>query len=425
MTGLPNRTLLLDRIPAAMSRALRSQQALAVMFLDLDRLKVVNDSLGHTAGDVVLQTVARRLEMVVRPSDTVARVGGDEFVVVAEELGTLEMAMVMAERLVETVETPIKVQGQDVVVTLCAGVRVADGTSTDADDLLREADIAMYHAKQAGGRRAVAFTPAMGNLFGDRVRLEADLHRAISNHELTVQYQPLVELERGIVVGAEALVRWNHPERGLMSPAAFIPLAEETGLILEIGAWVLREACAMGYRWSKLLSERQPIISVNLSTRQLLDTGIVDAVANALAETGLPSALLSLEITETALLANSTAAVVALDALHAMGIQLALDDFGTGYSSVLHLKRFNLDHLKLDKAFVDEVDTNPRDAAIVAGLIQLAHAIGLTAIAEGVETEAQLRALRRLGCDVAQGYLMARPLASADFEQLWLSGRTF
>jgi len=425
LTGLPNRTLLLDRIPAAMSRALRSQQALAVMFLDLDRLKVVNDSLGHTAGDVVLQTVARRLEMVVRPSDTVARVGGDEFVVVAEELGTLEMAMVMAERLVETVETPIKVQGQDVVVTLCAGVRVADGKGTNADDLLREADIAMYHAKQAGGRRAVAFTPAMGNLFGDRVRLEADLHRAISNHELTVQYQPLVELERGIVVGAEALVRWNHPERGLMSPAAFIPLAEETGLILELGAWVLREACAMGYRWSKLLSDRQPIISVNLSTRQLLDKGIVDAVANALAETGLPSGLLSLEITETALLANSTAAVVALDALHAMGIQLALDDFGTGYSSVLHLKRFNLDHLKLDKAFVDEVDTNPRDAAIVAGLIQLAHAIGLTAIAEGVETEAQLRALRRLGCDVAQGYLMARPLASADFEQLWLSGRTF
>ena len=425
LTGLPNRTLLLDRIPAAISRARRSGQAMAVMFLDLDRLKVVNDSLGHSAGDLVLQTVAQRLELVVRPSDTVARVGGDEFVVLAEELGSAQMGMLMARRLVQTVENPIKVGGQDVVVTLCAGVRVADGTDLAADDLLRDADIAMYHAKQGGGRRAVAFTPEMGNLFGDRVKLEADLHRATSKDELVVQYQPLVELEGGTVVGAEALVRWNHPERGLLSPAEFIPLAEETGLILEIGAFVLRQACATCKRWSALLSDRQPLVAVNLSTRQLLDPGIVDMVAATLEDTGLPAALLSMEITETALLANSMAAVSALDALHGLGVQLALDDFGTGYSSVVHLKRFNLDHLKLDKAFVDEVDTNPRDAAIVGGLIQLAHAIGLTAVAEGVETQGQLQALRRLGCDVAQGYLMARPLPEAEFEQLWVSGRSF
>ncbi len=425
LTGLPNRVLLLDRIPAALSRAKRSNQLVAVMFLDLDRLKVANDRLGHPAGDEVLRTVAQRLQRLIRPSDTIARVGGDEFVVLAEDVASPRMAMLMGERLARAAEAPIAVAGQEVVVTASVGVRTTGEATETAEDLLRDADIAMYHAKNAGGRRAVEFTAAMGDVFSDRVRLEADLHRALARGEFVVHYQPLVDLERGQIVGAEALIRWNHPERGLVPPSEFIPLAEETGLIREIGAWVLREACAACARWAELMPEIQPLVSVNLSTRQLMDPQLVDVIADTLQTQGLAPALLCMEITETALLADSLAANSALDEIHALGVQLALDDFGTGYSSVVHLKRFNLDHLKLDKAFIDNVDSDPKDAAIVGGLIQLAHAIGLTAVAEGVETPGQLAALRRLGCDAAQGYLMSRPVSARDFEELWVSRATY
>ncbi|MHB8325030.1 MAG: EAL domain-containing protein [Candidatus Dormibacteria bacterium] len=425
LTGLPNRVLLLDRIPGALSRAKRGNQLVAVMFLDLDRLKVVNDRLGHPAGDEVLRAMAQRLQRLIRPSDTIARVGGDEFVVLAEDVASPRMAITMAERLARAVEAPIAVAGQEVVVTASVGVRITGEVTDTAEDLLRDADIAMYHAKNAGGRRAVEFTAAMGDVFGYRVRLEADMHRAISRGEFEVYYQPLVDLKRGRIVGAEALIRWNHPERGLVPPSDFIPLAEATGLIREIGAWVLREACAACVGWAELMPETQPLVSVNLSTRQLLDPQLVNVIADTLQAQGLAPALLCMEITETALLADSLAANSALDGIHALGVQLALDDFGTGYSSVVHLKRFKLDHLKLDKAFIDNVDSDPKDAAIVSGLIQLAHAVGLTAVAEGVETAGQLAALRRLGCDVAQGYLMSRPVPARDFEKVWVSGTTY
>ncbi|NNM97608.1 MAG: EAL domain-containing protein [Candidatus Dormibacteraeota bacterium] len=421
LTGLPNRVLLLDRIPAALSRAQRGDQLAALLFVDLDRLKVVNDSLGHAAGDEVLRTVAQRFQRLIRPSDTIARVGADEFAALAEDLGSPAMAMLMGERLVKAVEAPILVHGQEVVITASVGVRTTAEAALDADELLRDADIAMYHAKAAGGRRAVEFTSAMGGIFGDRVKLEADLHRALANHEFVVLYQPVVGLEEGQIVGAEALLRWDHPERGLVSPADFIPLAEETGIIVDIGAWVLGEACAACARWSRLLPESQPLVSVNLSTRQLLDPQVVEMVAAALRKEDLPSALLCMEITETALLADSLAAVSALDEIRTLGVQLALDDFGTGYSSVAHLKRFNLDHMKLDKIFIDNVDSDPKDAAIVGGLIQLAHAIGLTAVAEGVETAGQMATLKRLGCDAAQGYLMSPAVPAAEFERLWVT----
>jgi len=425
LTGLPNRVLLLDRIPAALSRSRRGNQLAALLFVDLDRLKVVNDTLGQAAGDEVLCAVAQRLQRLVRPSDTIARVGADEFAALAEDLGSPEMAMLMGERLVRAVEAPIRVQGQEIVITASVGVRTTAEAPQDAEEFIRDADIAMFHAKRAGGRRAVEFAAAMGTVFGDRVKLEADLHRALTNREFVVYYQPIVGLESGRIMGAEALVRWNHPERGLVPPADFIPLAEETGVIVDIGAWVLGEACAAAARWSRLLPESQPLISVNLSTRQLLDSELVKLVAATLDDQALSPALLCLEITETALLSDSVGAVSALDEIHALGVQLALDDFGTGYSSVTHLKRFNLDHLKLDKAFVDDVASDPKDAAIVAGLIQLAHAIGLTVVAEGIETASQMAALRQLGCDAAQGYLMSRPVPGADFEQLWVSRASY
>jgi len=321
------------------------------------------------------------------------------------------------------VEAPIVVAGQEVVVTASVGVRTTGEVTDTAEDLLRDADIAMYQAKSAGGQRALEFTAAMGDVFGYRVRLEADIHRAISRGEFEVYYQPMVDLERGRIMGAEALIRWNHPERGLVPPSDFIPLAEETGLIREIGSWVLREACAACVRWAELMPETEPLVSVNLSTRQLLDPQLVNVIADTLQTQGLAPAWLCMEVTETALLADSLAANSVLDGIHALGVQLALDDFGTGYSSVAHLKRFKLDHLKLDKAFIDNVDSDPKDAAIVSGLIQLAHAVGLTAVAEGVETAGQLAALRRLGCDVAQGYLMSRPVPARDFQKLWV-GRT-
>ncbi|HUY55088.1 MAG TPA: EAL domain-containing protein, partial [Candidatus Nanopelagicaceae bacterium] len=337
LTGLPNRVLLLDRIPAALGRARRGDQLAALLSVDLDRLKVVNDSLGHAAGDEVLRTVAQRLQRLIRPSDTIARVGADEFAALAEDLGSSEMAMLMADRLVKAVEAPILVRGQEVVITASVGVRTTATAALDADELVRDADIAMYHAKAAGGRRAVEFTSAMGGIFGDRVKLEADLHRALANHEFVVYYQPVVGLERGQILGAEALLRWDHPERGLVPPADFIPLAEETGIIVDIGAWVLGEACAACARWSRLLPESQPLVSVNLSTRQLLDPKVVEMVAAALRQEPLSPDLLCMEITETALLADSLAAVSALDEIRTLGVQLALDDFGTGYSSVAHL----------------------------------------------------------------------------------------
>ncbi len=417
LTGLPNRSLLVERIALGLSRLERERGRLAVMFLDLDRFKVVNDSLGHSVGDDVLREVASRLRAILRPSDTVARLGGDEFVVVAEDLQSEEVAMMVAERLARAVEPPMQVDSGELVVTASVGAVTTSDPRALAEDLLRDADIAMYRAKATGGRAAVRFQPSMREVFGDRVQVEADLHRALRNGEFTVHYQPIFSLQTGIVRGAEALMRWQHPIRGLVPPGDFIPLAEETGAILEIGEWVLREACRTAAGWAA--NGEAAEISVNLSTRQLQDPRIVDQVAAALTDHLLAPERLTLEITETAVLADSLAAVSALAGISRLGVRLAVDDFGTGYSSVSHLKRFQLHQLKLDRGFVNGLDRDPKDAAIVDGLIRLAHAVGLEAAAEGVERAEQLAKLRELGCDLAQGFLMARPAPAAEFQAIW------
>ncbi len=422
LTGLPNRVLLLDRVGLSLERMRRDHRPMAIMFVDIDRFKVVNDSMGHAVGDEVLRAIAMRLTNALRPTDTVARVGGDEFVILCEDLDSEAAAMAMAERLTAAVEVPVLIQAREIVVTASIGVVINEDEAQVAEVLLRDADIAMYHAKSTGGRHAMRFSADMRHVFGDRVRLEAELHGALRRGQLVVHYQPVVALATGAIVGAEALVRWNHPVRGMVPPLEFIPLAEETGAIHEIGAWVLREACQAAQRWRNLRQGAGFSISVNFSARQLQTPNLAQQVADVLEEAGLPATQLCVEITETAVLADSLTAISGIAALRELGVAISVDDFGTGYSSVSHLKRFQLQELKIDKSFIDGITENPKDEAIVGGLIHLAHSVGLSVAAEGVETEPQRTALEKLGCDVAQGYLMSRPLPQDKFEELWVSG---
>lgn len=421
LTGLPNRILLLDRIGLSLGRMCRERRPMAVMFLDIDRFKLINDTMGHSVGDEILRAIALRLSNSLRPSDTVARVGGDEFVILCDDLDSGVAAMAMAERLIREVEAPILIEDREVVVTASLGVVINEDEAQTSEVLLRDSDIAMYRAKSSGGRRALQFSADMREVLGDRVRTEAELHRAVKNGELVVHYQPTISLRSGEIVGAEALVRWNHPTKGMVPPLQFIPLAEETGAIHEIGAWVLREACQAARRWSELRKGATFSISVNVSARQLQGPNLVQQVAEILEDACLPASRLCVEITETAVLADSMAALSGIAALRELGVRISVDDFGTGYSSVSHLRRFQLHELKIDKSFIDGITDNPKDEAIVGGLIQLAHSVGLQVAAEGVETEPQRIALEQLGCDLAQGYLMSRPVPTDKFEHLWVS----
>ncbi len=424
LTGLPNRILLQDRLDVALGRLLRDPRHLAAMLLDLDRFQVVNDSLGHQAGDEVLVRLASRVRAALRPSDTLARVGGDEFVLVCEQMGGADEAVGVARRVLELLAEPMDIQGQEVVVTASLGIAITIDPAASTAQLLQEAGAAMYHAKSGGGARLAVFDNPMRSRFANRIRVETDLRHAVARGEIVCHYQPVVALASGAVVGAEALVRWAHPTRGLVPPADFVPLAEEVGEITRIGLFVLQEACRATARWAAMRDA--PLgIAVNLSVRQLQDPGLVPAVALCLADTGLPPADLCLEITETSVIVDSRSAVSVLAQLKALGVAIAVDDFGTGYSSVSHLRRFALDQLKIDRSFVTGLATDAQDLALVDGVVKLAHSLGLTTSAEGVETAEQLAVLRRLGCDYAQGFLMARPLPPAAFEALWLSGRTW
>ncbi len=423
LTGLPNRGLLVERVRMSLARLRRDGGLTALLFLDLDRFKVINDSLGHRVGDDVLREVAARLSRLLRPSDTVARLGGDEFVVVAEDVESEAVALGVAGRIRSELGVPMRAGPTDLVVTASLGLTTTSDPDARPEELLQEADIAMYQAKAGGGGAVVAFVPEMGASFGDRVQVEFDLRRALTRGEFGVHYQPIFSLRSGQIRGAEALVRWQHPERGAVAPGDFIPLAEETGAIVEIGEFVLREACRTAAEWAGDHGEG-PEISVNLSPRQLLDPAVVERVQSALEAAGLEPTRLTLEITETAVLADSVAASSALRELARMGVHLAVDDFGTGYSSVSHLQRFHLRQLKIDKGFVAGLEGSWRDRAIVDGLVQLAHAVRLEAAAEGVETQAQLDRLRQMGCDVAQGFLLSPPVSEAEFGQLWRQGAT-
>ncbi len=414
LTGLPNRALLMDRLDQAAARALRQPVPLTVLFLDLDRFKVVNDGLGHSAGDELLQVVARRLADAVRPGDTVARFGGDEFVVLCEDLPGEGAAAALAGRLAETLSDPVTIAGREVAITVSIGIVVADAGLTSPEELLRDADTAMYQAKERGRARYEVFDAPARKRVMDRLDTEMALHRALERGEFRLWYQPEVALEDGSIVGLEALLRWEHPEWGVQHPGQFLQLAEETGLILPIGEWVLGEAC----RQAQAVRSLQPDLSsvvvwVNLSARQLAQPDLVATVARVLADTATEPALLGLEITETVLMEDVETLGETLRRLRHLGVRLAIDDFGTGFSSLSWLKQFPVDVLKVDRSFVDGVTGTDGDRAIVDAVVGLARSMYMVAVAEGVETRAQAAALRSLGCDVAQGYYFCRPMEHA------------
>jgi diguanylate cyclase (GGDEF)-like protein/PAS domain S-box-containing protein len=404
LTGLPNRVLFLDRLKHALARSRRAGTgAVAVLFLDVDRFKVINDSLGHDVGDAVLVDVAGRLGRALRPSDTVARFGGDEFTVLCEEVANDAEALAIAQRIVEVFEQPFSLGGRDVVLSTSVGVAVAGSAHDRPEDLIRDADAAMYRAKERGRARYELFDAEMRAMAVQRLEVESELRCAIDRGELRVHLQASVDLACGDVVGYEALVRWEHPTRGLLMPAEFVPLAEETGLIVPLGTYVLHEACATAAGWD----DEEASVAVNLSARQLAQPDVVEVVAEALRASALAPERLCLELTESAVLEAGGADT--LHRLKALGIRLALDDFGTGWSSLAHLRAFPIDVLKLDRAFVSGLGHEPQDLAIARAVIGLGHALGVRCVAEGVETAAQLAVLEELGCDTGQGYLFAAP----------------
>jgi diguanylate cyclase (GGDEF)-like protein len=415
LTRLPNRTLFSDRLDQAVARLDRHPSKLAVLFLDLDGFKVVNDGLGHEAGDHVLAAVAQRLERILRPSDTLARFGGDEFTLLCEELETEQEAIDIAERVAEVLREPITLVGAgELVVTASIGISIGEQPGIHAEDLLRDADLAMYRAKENGRARYALFDPAMHARATERLALGNALRRAIGGGELELHYQPQVAIDDGRVIGVEALVRWNHPERGLLYPAQFIPVAESTGLIQPLGQWVIEEACRQLGAWAGELDAPGLSMSVNVSARQLSAGSLVAVLAAAIEANQLDPASLCVEITESVLMENAEHGIAELVAIKDLGVELSVDDFGTGYSSLAYLRHFPVDTLKIDKSFVDELGHEPHAGDFVRTILDLAHSLGLTVIAEGVETALQREELARLGCDVAQGFLFSRPLPARE-----------
>ena len=419
LTGLPNRSLFADRLGNALARSKRGTTRTAVLFLDLDRFKVINDSLGHEAGDEVLVSASRRVLDSLREGDTAARFGGDEFVVLCESVVNEGQALAIADRIAQALAAPFDVGREQAFLTVSIGVAISQTGDEDPADLLRDADAAMYLAKERGRNRVQRFTGDMRQRAVARLEVENDLRRAIERSELRLYYQPYVRLEDPTTVaGVEALVRWHHPDRGLVTPAEFIQLAEETGLVQPLGLWVLHEACRQLASWQPLDAAAgwRDCLSINVSPHQLAHDRFVTSVEAAINEWEIEPSRLCLEITESALLGDIDAALMRLYQLRDLGIRLALDDFGTGYSALSYLREVPVEIIKIDRTFVARLDTNARDRAIVAGMIELAHALDLVVIAEGVEDASQADALAALGCDLAQGYLFARPQGDLRFD---------
>jgi diguanylate cyclase (GGDEF)-like protein/PAS domain S-box-containing protein len=416
LTGLANRALFKDRVQQALLRARRRRRPLAVLFLDLDRFKAINDSFGHASGDALLVAVSQRLSACVRAEDTVARLGGDEFAVLVENLAGDGELDVVAERIRETFRDPIVIDGRELVVAASIGIALSYTGEESADDLLRNADLAMYRAK-AGGGGVRRYHPDMHTGIIERLELESDLRHALARQELYLAYQPIVDLATGRVSGAEALLRWQHPVRGVVSPAEFIPLAESTGLIVPIGEWVLRQACRDARRWSDLPGGDRLSVSVNLSGRQLQTTELPSIVPQALLDAGLAPERLMLEMTESVMIDRDDKTLTVLHELRRLGVRLGVDDFGTGYSSLSYLHRFPIDVIKIDRSFVERLTGEGDEASLAGSIVRIAHGLRVTTVAEGIEDGAQLRALRTMGCDHGQGYHFARPMSGADFER--------
>jgi diguanylate cyclase (GGDEF)-like protein/PAS domain S-box-containing protein len=425
LTDLPNRALFRDRLDVALARSVRTRDAFAVLLVDLDKFKQVNDSLGHDAGDLLLQTVAERFADVTRPSDTLARLGGDEFALLLEGANEAE-ALALADRLLERLGEPVGIAGRDLEARASIGVVLHPGGSGDSEELMRHADLAMYAAKESGRGRYRLFSHDMAREFGELIGLEHELRLGLQRDEFRVHYQPEIDMRTNLIVGVEALARWHSPTRGSVPPDQFIPVAEANGLILPLGEFVLRSACAQTAQWRQDGLLPDPFVTwVNLSGIQLSAGGITDLVRQTLEATGLPASMLGLEVTETAIVVEGSTGDRARDELQelrALGVRIAIDDFGTGVSSLGQLRRFPVDMIKVDRSFIQGVEHDVKNAAIAANLVSLAHALGLIAVAEGIESSGQLASLRAVDCDLAQGYLFARPVAPDQIGDM-LSGR--
>ncbi|OGW60339.1 MAG: hypothetical protein A2V83_10375 [Nitrospirae bacterium RBG_16_64_22] len=414
LTGLPNRMLFADRLKQAMLEGIRGDRPVAVILMDVDRFRALNDTLGHEAGDQILRAVGRRLLLSIRESDTLARLGGDEFGIVLTGLQGEDGIGRAIRRIMDSFTEPLSVEDQTLYATLSIGVSVHPGDSVSAEGLIRNADAALSRAREMGGNAFQFFKPEMYSRTARNLALENDLRRSLATGDFILHYQPQFDLKTGNLIGAEALVRWMHPQRGLVPPGDFIPLAEETGLIVPLGELVLRQALSQAKAWHDGGLPPLPI-AVNFSVRQFRHSAMVETVHRALEETGADPRWLDIELTESSIMKNPSAVIASLGELKRLGILVSVDDFGTGYSSLAHLKRFPIDVIKVDQSFVRNVTTDPNDAAIAAAIVTMARALGMRVIAEGVETEGQAGFLRSKGCDGAQGYLFSRPLPAEAF----------
>jgi len=418
LTGLPNRVLIKDRLENAVARAVRSDTFLAVLFIDLDRFKLVNDNYGHEVGDTLLVEASERMLSVVRPGDTVGRFGGDEFVVICDQLNDLAIADKLASRIVNVFQTPIKFEYGELYTTASVGLVVYDGQDETAESLLRKADTAMYHSKEMGRDQWQSFNEEIGQQVKCQLDVSNGLHTAIERDEMYLNYQPIIDVTSRKITGVEALIRWDGPD-GFIRPDIFIPIAEVSGCILPIGRWVFQQACLTLATWiDKFGKDHTPYMSINLSARQLVEEDVVEQFTAAITQSRVPADKIILEVTETSLVTDVEINLKNLIALNQLGIRIAIDDFGTGYSSMGQLKRFPVDILKIDKSFVDHIEHSENDYAIAAAIIHMSRALGLKVTAEGVETEGQFSILEGMGCHTIQGYLFSRPQGVKEITRL-------